>query len=177
MPDAWGRFTDTAELAAAFTHFATKRCGAYAPLYARLGVGIADDPGLLAIAANAAPGQSPPDLMLAAVHYLLAGDADDSLARYYPSLRFAAATGDPVPDFLRFCLQRRGELVELISSRRVHLPRGAGRFRTCAGAGPRSLVWRRAGTCLPALARHEAPRGVPVQVGNRSAATTPGPTL
>src|SRR3569833_1757008 len=50
---------------------------------------------------------------------------------------------------------------------------GAGRFRTCAGAGPHSLVWRRAGTCLPAMARHEALRGVPVQVGNRAAAPWP----
>lgn len=103
MPDAWGRFTDTAELAATFTHFAENRCGTYAPLYARLGAGIAADPDLLAIAANAAPGQSPPDLMLAAVHYLLARDAGDPLARYYPSLRFAAATGDPIPDFRRHC--------------------------------------------------------------------------
>lgn len=44
MPDAWGRFTDTAELAGTFTHVASNRCGSYAPLYARLGAGIADDP-------------------------------------------------------------------------------------------------------------------------------------
>lgn len=119
MPDPWGRFTDTRELAATFTHFAAKRCGAYAPLYARLGAGIAEDRDLLAIAAGATPGQSPPDLMLAAVHYLLAGDLGDPLARYYPSLTFAPEAGDAFPDFRRFCLERRGELVELISSRRV----------------------------------------------------------
>jgi hypothetical protein len=54
---------------------------------------------------------------------------------------------------------------------------GAGRFRTCAGAGPLSLVWLRAGSGLPALARCAAPRGVPVQVGNRSAAPTVGWTF
>jgi hypothetical protein len=119
MPDPWGRFTDTGELAATFAHFAAKRCGAYAPLYARLGAGIAEDRELLAIASNAAPGQSPPDLMLAALHYLLAGDLGDPLARYYPSLVFAPAADDALPDFRRFCLEHRGELVELISSRRV----------------------------------------------------------
>jgi hypothetical protein len=44
-----------------------------------------------------------------------------------------------------------------------------GRFRTCAGPGLIALSGCRAGTCLPAMARHEAPRGVPAQVGNRSA--------
>lgn len=33
--------------------------------------------------------------MLAAVHYLLARDAGDPPASYYPSLVFAPATGDP----------------------------------------------------------------------------------
>lgn len=47
----------------------------------------------------------------------------------------------------------------------------AGRFRTCAGAGPRSLDRRTGSTCLPAMARREAPRGVPAQVRNRPAAT------
>ncbi|MBA9006290.1 hypothetical protein HNR21_005172 [Actinomadura cellulosilytica] len=52
----------------------------------------------------------------------------------------------------------------------------AGRFRTCAGAGPRSLVWRTGWRCrLPASARREAPRGVPAQGGNRSAAPTLSP--
>jgi hypothetical protein len=62
MPDPWGRFTSREELAAMFRHFAQRRCGGYAPLYARLGAGIADDAALLAIAAHAALGQSPPDL-------------------------------------------------------------------------------------------------------------------
>ena len=56
MPDARGLSTDTAELAAVFTHFAENRCGTYAPLYARLGAGIAGDRDLLAIAVNANPG-------------------------------------------------------------------------------------------------------------------------
>ena len=82
MPDPWGRFAGTDELAAVFRHFATLRCGSYAPLYARLGAGIASDPALLGIAASAAAGQSPPDLMLAAAQYLLAGELEHQLARF-----------------------------------------------------------------------------------------------
>ena len=80
MPDRRGRHTSRGELAATFRHFAARRCGTYAPLYARLGAGVADDPALLAIAASAAPGQSPPDLMLAAAHYLLAREPGHPLA-------------------------------------------------------------------------------------------------
>jgi hypothetical protein len=119
MPDARRLSTDIADLAAVFTHFAENRCGTYAPLYARLGAGIAGDRDLLAIAVNATPGQSPPDLMLAAVHYLLARDSGDPLASYYPSMVFTPAVGDPVPDFRRFCLQHRDELLRLVSSWRV----------------------------------------------------------
>jgi len=119
MPDPWGRFTSPGELAATFRHFAARRCGDYAPLYARLGTGIAGDPSLLAIAANAAPGQSPPDLMLAAVHYLLAREPDHPLARHYPTLTCVPATGDPLPLFREFCLQRHDQVARLVATRRV----------------------------------------------------------
>ncbi len=120
MPDSWGRFASHDELAVAFRHFAVRRCGDYAPLYARLGAGVAENRELLAIAANATPGQSPPDLMLAAVHYLLAREPSHPLARFYPTLASGApATGDASGPFRSFCLDRREELTRLISSRRV----------------------------------------------------------
>jgi hypothetical protein len=104
-----------------FTRFATDRCGDYAPLYAHLGSQIARDPELLAIAAHASPGQSQPDLMLAAVHYLLAARHPGSpLAWYYPTL-----AADPAPPdgalrhFRGFCLAHRDELTILIATRRV----------------------------------------------------------
>ncbi|MDB4872734.1 MAG: hypothetical protein JWL97_3738, partial [Gemmatimonadales bacterium] len=59
---------------------------------------------------------------------------------------------------------------------RDYLQVGAGRFRTCAGAGPRSLCWRTGGSPpAPGIGRREAPRGVPVQVGNRPAAPSDAP--
>lgn len=120
MPDERRRFTDNAaKLATGFTHFAENRCGTYAPLYARLGAGIAADPELLGIAAATAPGQSPPDLMLAAVHYLLAHAPAEPLARYYPSLNAVPADSDPLPDFRAFCREHHDELIELVSTRWV----------------------------------------------------------
>jgi hypothetical protein len=119
MPDPPATHQDAVELAAAFRHFADRRCGSYAPLYAALGAGIAADPELLGIAACTRGGDSPPDLMLAAVHYLLARDPDDQLARYYPSLSAHVADGDPVPSFRAFSLRHRDELEQLVSARHV----------------------------------------------------------
>jgi hypothetical protein len=119
MPDRWGRYISRGELAATFRHFAARRCGTYAPLYARLGTGIGGDPALLDIAASAAPGQSPPDLMLAAAHCLLAREPGHPLARYYPTLTPDPAAGNPFPVFREFCLQRRGQLAALVAARRV----------------------------------------------------------
>lgn len=110
----------TGELAATFTRFAAGRCGDYAPLYARLASGIAGDPELLALAAHASPGQSQPDLMLAAVHYLLAREPGSPLARHYPTLHPGPEPpGGAFPLFRDFCLAHRDELATLISSRRV----------------------------------------------------------
>lgn len=119
MPDPWRRFTAPGELAATFRHFAERRCGDYAPLYAHLGTRIAGDAELLALAANASPGQSPPDLMLAAVHYLLARQPHHPLARHYPTLTPGPNPGDAFPGFRAFCLDHRDALTRLVASRRV----------------------------------------------------------
>jgi hypothetical protein len=109
-----------ADLAPVFRDFASRRCGSYAPLYAAIGAGIAEDSELLAIAANATPGQSHPDLMLAAAHYLLARADGHPLARFYPTLTAAPApAARSFPLFRRFCLERRDQLTGIISARLV----------------------------------------------------------
>jgi hypothetical protein len=119
-PDARPARTATSELAIAFTRFAADRCGSYAPLYAHLASRIAGDRELLAIAAHARPGQSQPDLMLAAVHYLLARQPRSPLARYYPTLNpDPVPPGDAFPEFRHFCLAHRDELAALTGSRLV----------------------------------------------------------
>ncbi|MGH3155385.1 MAG: DUF2332 domain-containing protein [Streptosporangiaceae bacterium] len=118
MPDP-GPHRSHAELTAIFRHFARHRCGRYAPLYARLGTAIAADPALLTLAACAPPGQSPPDLLLAAVHYLLARCPGDPLARHYPTLTSQPDPSDPVPPFRDFCHRHHGQLTSLIATRTV----------------------------------------------------------
>ena len=56
--------------------------------------GYARDADLLAIAAQTRVGQQPPNLLLAAVHYLLLRGSEHPLAAFYPSLTAAPDQGD-----------------------------------------------------------------------------------
>jgi hypothetical protein len=87
--------------------------------------GIADDPDILALIGEAPVRQRRPNLLLAAVHFLLLGGAEHPLAAYYDTVR-SMAGGDPAgpPDldqvaavFKDFCLSHRTELLELIAVR------------------------------------------------------------
>jgi hypothetical protein len=113
--------TQLEALARRFIRFADQECGDYAPFYARLAHGIARDPALLTIASCARTGQQSPNLMLAAVHYLLLRGANHVLSAFYPSLTSLAAvpSGDPMPAFRAFCREHRTALIELISTRLV----------------------------------------------------------
>ncbi|MBR7833284.1 DUF2332 domain-containing protein [Actinospica durhamensis] len=122
MPDTLSTSQPTGPdaLAARFRHFAAVRTGAYAPLYAVLGAVIAEDQELLTIAAHAPSGQSAPDLMLAAVHYLLAETPEHRLAGFYPTLtRTPAPPGAAGPALREFALARSVELKTLIGQRTV----------------------------------------------------------
>jgi hypothetical protein len=105
-------------LAQRFVRFADQECGDYAPFYDRLARGIARDPELLSIAAHARSGQQAPNLLLAAVHYLLLRGADHPLGAFYPSVAHLAAVppGDPVPAFRAFCRDHCDALIELVST-------------------------------------------------------------
>jgi hypothetical protein len=120
-------------LAARFRHFAAVRTGAYAPLYAVLGAVIAEDQDLLTIAAHAPSGQSAPDLMLAAVHYLLAENPEHRLAGFYPTLTpTPAPPGAAGPALREFALAHSTELKTLIGQRTVQ----TNEVRRCAYLSP-----------------------------------------
>lgn len=107
-------------LAERFTTFADVECGDYAPLYDRIARGIAGDAGLLALAAHARAGQQAPNLLLAAAHSLLLRDSAPPLAAFYPSIAGdAVRTDDPFPAFREFCLDRREEMAQLMTTRLV----------------------------------------------------------
>ena len=67
----WTPDTRRDALARRFVRFADQECRGYAPFYDQLARGIARDPDLLTIAACTRSGQQAPNLLLAAVHYLL----------------------------------------------------------------------------------------------------------
>jgi hypothetical protein len=90
--------------------------------------GIADDPDILGLIGEAPVAQRRPNLLLAAVHFLLLGGTPHPLADHYDTVRSvigdgangasgAGASGDVVADFRDFCLQHRAELLDLIAVR------------------------------------------------------------
>jgi hypothetical protein len=86
--------------------------------------GIADDRDILALIGEAPLAQRRPNLLLAAVHFLLLGGAAHPLAAHYDTVRSVDATtavadprADVVADFKDFCLTHRTELLELIAVR------------------------------------------------------------
>jgi hypothetical protein len=105
-------------LAQRFVRFAAQECGDYAPFYARLARGIARDAELLSIAAHTRSGQQAPNLLLAAVHYLLLRGADHELGAFYPSVAHLTAVpaGDPLPAFRAFCRDHRDALIAQVST-------------------------------------------------------------
>ena len=106
------------EMAASFERFARLECEEL-PLYRRLTLGAAEDPEMLKLLAIAPRGQRRPNLILAAVHYLLLDGADDPLADWYPTVNRGAPqpTVDPYPEFRRFVFEHLEELAPMLASR------------------------------------------------------------
>lgn len=89
-----------------------------APLYATLARAIVDDDALRALAGKHRPGQPPPNLLFAAVHYLLLRGADHPLRAFYATLNGGiAGSGDPLPAFRDFCKIYRDEILALVATR------------------------------------------------------------
>ncbi|HEY3842289.1 MAG TPA: DUF2332 domain-containing protein [Acidimicrobiales bacterium] len=113
------------ELPEQFREFAASVERDGAMTYAAICRQVADDPGLLALMGEAPPDQRRPNLLLAAVHYLLLGGTDHELARYYDTVAlafgrpFAPPAADVGPVFSRFCLEHRPALLDLLATRRT----------------------------------------------------------
>ena len=123
-PNLWDR--DREGLAAFFRHFARNEAPQLdSALYEAFCDGVADDDELLAIAARAQPGQTPVNMMFAAVQYLLLRGVGKDLAAHYPALSGCPAPSlersrtEVFPLFRAFCLDHRDEIEKLVASRRV----------------------------------------------------------
>ena len=105
----------TAErLSQAWRDFAETECGSYSPLYAAICHSVAGDPEILALAAAAPPSGQQPNVLLAAVHYLLLSGVAHPLADVY------AGRADPgrAPALFRgLCLSHRYDVARLLASR------------------------------------------------------------
>lgn len=101
-------------------HAFTEAVGSEVPLYARLSEAIVGDDDLIELAGLAMPGQPPPNVLFAAVQYLIAGGIVHDLAAWYPTVSAAKAPKtDPFPAFRDFCRVHRDELQHLIRTRRT----------------------------------------------------------
>ncbi len=75
---------------------------------------------MLALASNAQKGQPVPNILFAAVHYLLLQSPSSALAAYYPSMTEATEPReDCYPHFLAFCREHLDEMTELLKTRLV----------------------------------------------------------
>ena len=107
------------QLGRTFNRFSEETYAGSSPLYATLSKTIAEDIDVLGIASSAR-GRPVPNLLFAAVHYLLMSGADGTLSTFYPSL-----TPDPRPNrevyphFREFCLAQESAIRELLSTRLV----------------------------------------------------------
>jgi hypothetical protein len=88
--------------------------------------GVAQDPALLDLLSDTPEAQRRPNLLLAAVHFLLLGGADHPLVRHYDSVQhFLGRPSMPpeehadglVPDFRHFCLTHQAALRPLLATR------------------------------------------------------------
>lgn len=104
----------------AFRDFARIECPGSSPLYERLSYAVAEDDELLGLAAFTQVGQPIPNMLFAAVHYLMLNGVQHPLAAFYPDLaREATAAGDPFPAFRSFCREHGETIRMLLRSRRV----------------------------------------------------------
>jgi hypothetical protein len=103
-----------------FERFAREECYNSSLLYERLSLGIAKDPELLRLATHIRTGERIPNLLLAAVHFLLLKGTEHSVGRFYESLSSAPERyKDLYPHFRSFCIEHENEILNLIASRLV----------------------------------------------------------
>ncbi|MAS37182.1 MAG: hypothetical protein CL610_24490 [Anaerolineaceae bacterium] len=102
-----------------FTRFAAHETVRIAPMYGHLSEVVAADPELLELATHA-PREPVPNVLFAAVQYLLMKGVAHPLAAYYASIAGdTVRTDDPAPAFQAFCRQYRDEIIHLMQTRLV----------------------------------------------------------
>lgn len=101
------------DLAAFYRAYGAQSFSADEPAYARICEGVAGSAELLDLLLAHRPAAHQPNLLLAAVHYLLLGGLEHRLGAVY----FAGATDDPAPLFEDVVLSNRERIDELLATR------------------------------------------------------------
>lgn len=113
------KLSDIDTLAREFEQFASYEATEVSPLYARLCQVTAHDQTLLELAAQATS-RPVPNLLLAAVQYLLRREPEHPLCAFYPTLGgVSTPDSDPVPLFRAFCLEHAPAIKQILRTRRV----------------------------------------------------------
>jgi hypothetical protein len=108
------------KIAEKFRAFAESETRDSSPLYEQLSMAIAEDPEMLTLASEAQKEQPIPNMLFAAVHYLLLQSPTSALAAYYPSMVESTKPREACyPHFLTFCRKHGDEIKELLKTRRV----------------------------------------------------------
>jgi hypothetical protein len=98
--------------------FARVELHGYSLFYEKLTLPMCQDREMLELASHMRSGQ-PPQLLHAAVHFLLLNGEPHELRDFYPNLAENVRDGDPYPVFRSFCLAHAKAIREIISTRRV----------------------------------------------------------
>ena len=99
-------------LAGIWSDFAETQCARYSPLYERIAHTVAADDDLLDLIREAPPRSHQPNVLLAAVHFLLLGGLEHPLAAVYAG----TAADDPGPLFADLCRAHRQEILEVMAT-------------------------------------------------------------
>lgn len=106
----------SSDLAALWIWFADTAGRGYSPIYDRVCRAVAANDEVLALLQAAPPRSHQPNVLLAAVHYLLLGGLEHPLAAVYAGTSGA----DPGPLFIDVCLTHRPEIAELLATRHTN---------------------------------------------------------
>ena len=103
-------------VAAAFRAGAESYARFGATLYSALCAGGAEDPEIIALAAHAQAGAQPVFHLLTVIHFLILGAPEHPLGRYFAThIDPPLPPGEAWPDFVRFCRERRDEIVATLA--------------------------------------------------------------
>ncbi|HUI49354.1 MAG TPA: DUF2332 domain-containing protein [Acidimicrobiia bacterium] len=104
------------ELADLWIWFADNVCREYSPIYDRVSRTVATSEPVLALVEQAPPRSHQPNVLLAAVHYLILGGLDHPLAAVYAG----NSDADPGPLFVDVCSTYPDEIMRLLRTRHTN---------------------------------------------------------